>query len=113
MTPSASVVATPEVRRELEQVFLRRRSGRYEALAVIERESGARERSTVQLPAEGLEEAARALGRHLARSALADGTRGARVRVERGGTLHDDAALAALLTAAFDEERRRGEDDEP
>jgi hypothetical protein len=95
------------VRRELEQAFLRPRGGRYEALLVIEHETGARERATLLLPHADLEGAARALGRHVARSALADRTRGVRLRVERAGTLGDDAELAAALTEAFEAERRR------
>jgi hypothetical protein len=97
-----------DVRHELEQAFLRRRAGRYEALLVIERETGARERTTLFLASDDPREASRALGRQIARAGLADDTRGVRLRVERGGDLTDDAALAELLTAAFEEERRRG-----
>ncbi len=98
------------MRRELEQAFLRRRAGRYEALLVIERESGARERTTVVLGSDDPRAASRALGRQVARAGLADDTSGVRLRVERGGDLVDDIALAELLTAAFEEERRRGGD---
>jgi hypothetical protein len=94
------------VRRRLEQVFLRRRAGRIEALAVLERESGARERHTVPLPSTELEAAARLLGRELGRSGRADSVRGVRVRVERGGSLVDEPGLAQVLERAFEVVRR-------
>jgi hypothetical protein len=99
------------VRRTLEQAFLRRRAGRVEALLVIERESGARERITLQLASVDLDDAARAVGRQVARAALADRTDGVRVRVERAGDLSDDPALGEVLTRAFEAERRRDDGD--
>jgi hypothetical protein len=94
--------------RALEQVFLRRRSGRYEALLVIERESGLRERVVVPL-AEGQPEAAvTSLGRHLARSGSVDDVSETRLRVEAGGSLRDEPGLARRLAEAYAAERRRG-----
>lgn len=100
------------MRRRLEQVFLRRRAGRIEALAVLERESGARERHTVPLPSAELETAARLLGRDLGRSGRADTVRGVRVRVERGGSLVDEPGLAQVVEHAF-EAARRGDQGTP
>jgi hypothetical protein len=101
------------VRRELEQVFLRPRAGRFEALLVIERETGARERSTLQLPDATPDDAVRTLGRQLARTGVALRARGVRLRVERGGGLHDDPRLAARLAEAYLEERRREREGAP
>jgi hypothetical protein len=99
------------MRRALDQVFLRRRAGRFEALLVIERETGARERVTLPLSASDVAAAVVVLGRHLARSAAVDTLSGARLRVERGGGLVDAPELAAALAAAFASERRRDEEE--
>jgi len=97
------------MRRDLEQVFLRPRGGAIEALVVVERESGARERAVMPLPHAEPSAAADTLGRQLARSGAVDRVRGVRLRVERAGALRDDAPLAARLVAAFEAERRRAE----
>lgn len=95
------------VRAQLEQVFLERGSGGVEAQLVVERESGARERSTLTLATFALPEAARLLGRTLARrDDVADVDR-CRLRVQRGAALSDDESLRDALRAAFREERRR------
>ena len=98
------------VRAALEQVFLERRSGGIEALLVFERESGARERSSLTLASFELPVAAGLLGRILARrDDVADVAR-CRVRVQRGAALSDDVRLRDTLRAAFREERRRLQD---
>lgn len=89
------------MRRTLEQVFLRRRSGRIEALLVVERESGGRERETVPLPTEDVVQGARLLGRQLARRGRVDAVHGVRLRIERSGSLEDEPALADALVGAF------------
>lgn len=99
--------------RTLEQVFLRPRAGGVEALVVIEVETGARERLTLPFAGADLAGAARALGRHLARTGSVDRAHGHRLRVERKESLADDAALAGVLVDAFAAERRRGGPEAP
>ncbi len=91
----------------LEQVFLKRGSGGIEAQLVLERESGARERSTLTLATFELPAAARLLGRTLARRDDVAHVARCRVRVQRGTTLSDDDRLRDALRTAFREERRR------
>lgn len=97
------------MRAGVEQVFLKRRGPVTEALLVLERETGARERVTLTLPSDDLARAVRLLARHLAQTPDVSGTERCRVRVERGGTLVDDHALRDALRAAFVRERRGGE----
>jgi hypothetical protein len=100
------------MRRTLEQVFLRRRSGRIEALLVIERESGGRERETLLLPSEDERAAASLLGRQLARRGRVDDVHDVRLRVDRAGSLQDEPELADLLVGAFLDELTVDDDDE-
>jgi hypothetical protein len=97
------------VRASVEQVFLKRRGPVTEALLVLERETGARERVTLTLPSDELAEAVRLLARHLARTPDVDGVDRCRLRVDRGGTVVDDHVLRAALRAAFVRERRGDE----
>lgn len=95
------------VRALLEQVFFKRGSGGIEAQLVFERESGARERSSLTLATFELAAAARLLGRTLARRDDVAHVARCRVRVQRGADLSDDELLRDALRAAFREERRR------
>ncbi len=99
------------LRAAFEQVFLARGSGGVEALLVLVRESGARERETLVLAASELPLAAALLGRTLARRDDVESVASCRVRVRRGGALVDDAALGEELRSAFDGERRRAGDE--
>ncbi len=95
------------LRAELEQVFLKRAAGGVEAQLVLERESGARERSTMTLAAVELAAASRLLGRALARQIDVSGVGRCRVRVARAQGLVDDVGLRDELRSAFAAERRR------
>ena len=92
----------------LEQVFLARRGGRIELRLVLEAASGARTRTTLLAPGAAQEEAVRWAGRALARAGEVRDVDRVRLRVERGGRLVDDAALARGLVEAFRAERARG-----
>lgn len=88
------------MRATLEQVFLKRRGPVTEALVVLERESGARERVTLTLPSDDLRGAVDLLARHLTRRPDLAGADRARLRVERAGELSDDHALRDRLRDA-------------
>jgi len=90
----------------LEQLFVARRGGRVELRLVLVDPADGRTRTTLLAPTADEREAVRWLGRHLAREGRVHDLRRLRVRVERGGALADDAALAAALVAAFRDERR-------
>lgn len=94
----------------LEQVFVGRRGGRIELRLVLEAASGARTRTTLLAPGDVPEEAVRWAGRALARAGEVRDVGRVRLRVERGGALVDDAALARGLVAAFRAEL--GDEDE-
>ena len=85
----------------MEQVFVGRRGGRIELRFVLEAASGARTRTTLLAPGAAPEEAVRWAGRALARAGEVRDVERVRLRVERGGTLVDDAALARVLVEAF------------
>ena len=89
----------------LEQLFVARRGGRIELRLVLVDPADGRTRGTLLAPTADPAEAVRWLGRHLAREGGIHDFRRLRVRVERGGTLVDDPALAADLAAAFRAER--------
>lgn len=91
----------------LEQVFVGRRSGRIELRLVLEAASGARTRTTLLAPGGTPDEAVRWAGRALARAGEVRDVARVRLRVERGGALVDDAALARDLVAAFHAELAR------
>jgi hypothetical protein len=93
----------------LEQVFVARRGGRIELRLVLEAVTGARTRTTLLAPVADALEAVRWAGRALARDGEVRDLSRLRLRVERGGDLVDDPALAAALVAAF-RERTRPED---
>ena len=92
----------------LEQVFVARRGGRIELRLVLEAASGARTRTTLLAPGAAPDEAVRWAGRALARAGEVRDVDRVRLRVERGGRLVDDAALARGLVEAFRAERARG-----
>jgi hypothetical protein len=87
----------------LEQVFVARRGGRVELRLVLEAVTGARTRTTLLAPVADPLEAVRWAGRALAREGEVRDLSRLRLRVERGGDLVDDPALAAALIAAFRE----------
>lgn len=91
----------------IEQLFLRRRSGRIALLMVLESPAGDRERETLQAPTASLEEAVRFAARHLAHRGVRPAAR-VRVRVERGGNLVDDDALRDTFVATL---KREGEEE--
>lgn len=90
--------------RELEQLFLRRRAGRVEAMMVLEDPSGARHRETLPLPHTDALEAVAALGRILARRGDVDDAPRLRVREDRGGEWVDRPDLRDAFHAAFEAE---------
>ena len=94
----------------LEQVFVGRRGGRIELRLVLEAASGARTRTTLLAPGAVPDEAVRWAGRALARAGEVRDVERVRLRVERGGTLVDDAALARGLVEAFRAERGAGDE---
>lgn len=92
----------------VEQLFVRRRGGRIELLAVLETPAGERVRETLLAPTASPEEAVRYAGVQLARRGLRAARR-VRVRRETGGALVDDEALKRAFLAALgphDEEER-------
>lgn len=95
------------LRATLDQVFLTPRGGTVEALLVLERESGRRERETVALPAADARAAAALLGRLLARRDDLRSVAACRLRLAGPGAMRDDPALRGVLVDTFREERRR------
>ena len=93
------------MRASLDQVFLTPRAGVTEALLVLERETGARERVTLTLPSSDLRHAVELLARQLAYRGDVSGLGRCRLRRERGGALVDDRALRDALCAAFAREQ--------
>jgi hypothetical protein len=96
----------------LEQVFVGRRGGRVELRLVLVDPADGRTRATQLAPTSDEREAARWLGRHLARGGEIRDLRRLRVRTERAGQLADAPGLARELVAAFDAERARDAADE-
>lgn len=96
----------------LEQVFVGRRSGRVELRLVLEAVSGARTRTTLLAPGSDPGEAVRWAARALARAGEVRDLSRLRLRVERGGTLVDDPALARDLVQAFRAERAAAADED-
>jgi hypothetical protein len=94
----------------LEQVFVGRKGGRIELRLVLEAASGARTRTTLLAPGSAPDEAVRWAGRALARAGEVRDVDRVRLRVERGGALVDDAALARGLVEAFRAERGDGDE---
>ena len=90
----------------LDQVFVGRRGGRIELRLVLESASGARTRTTLLAPGAAPDEDVRWAGRALARAGEVRDVERVRLRVERGGTLVDDAVLARGLVEAFRAERK-------
>lgn len=78
----------------VEQIFVRRASGRVSFLVVLEAPSGARRRETVPTPFDAVEPALRYLVRHVASRGGVDGAGRLRVREERGGELIERRELA-------------------
>ena len=97
------------MRASVEQVFLRRRGPVTEALLVLERESGARERVTLTLPSDDVHRSVQLLARHLVQRPDVSGVAHCRLRVERAGSLADDLALRDALRAAYARERSADE----
>jgi hypothetical protein len=91
----------------LEQVFVGRRGGLVELRLVLVDPADGRTRATQLAPTSDEREAARWLGRHLARGGEIRDLRRLRVRTERAGQLVDAPALARELVAAFDAEQAR------
>ena len=96
----------------LEQVFVGRRGGVVELRLVLVDPADGRTRATQLAPTSDEREAARWLGRHLARGGEIRDLRRLRVRRERAGELVDAPALARELVAAFDAEHAREAADE-
>jgi hypothetical protein len=92
----------------LEQLFVARRGGRIELRLVLVDAAEGRTRASHLAPTADEGEAVRWLGVHLAREGSVRDLRHLRVRVERGGGLVDDPALAERFVAAFAQERRGG-----
>lgn len=92
----------------VEQVFLRSRQGRYEALLVLLSPSGAPHREKIPLAPVGKTKALEQLARHLAFRSDVEDVAGARLRVESADGLQDDAALRRLFVSTF---RRASEGD--
>lgn len=93
------------MRSSLDQVFLTPRAGVTEALLVLERETGARERVTLTLPSSDLQRAVELLARQLAYRGDVRGVSRCRLRRERDGALVDDRALRDALCAALAREQ--------
>ncbi len=89
----------------VEQLFVRRRSGRISLLMVLESPAGERERETLLAPTASPEDAVRFAARHLARRGIRPAAR-VRVRVERGGSLVDDASLHDAFVRVLEREGR-------
>ncbi|MEJ2293083.1 MAG: hypothetical protein P8Y05_15415 [Deinococcales bacterium] len=90
----------------VEQLFVRRRAGRISLLMVLESPAGERERETLMAPTASPEEAVCFAARHLGRRGIRPAAR-VRVRVERGGSLVDDAPLRDTFVRAL---KREGEE---
>jgi hypothetical protein len=90
----------------LEQLFVARRGGRIELRLVLVDAAEGRTRATHLAPTADEGEAVGWLGVHLAREGSVRDLRHLRVRVERGGRLVDEPALAERFVAAFLQERR-------
>ena len=94
-------------RATLDQVFLTPRGEVVEALLVLERESGRRERETLALAASDVRTAAVLLGRALARRDDVRAVSGCRLRLAGPSAMRDDPALQGVVVEAFRVERRR------
>ncbi|QRN81256.1 MAG: hypothetical protein JK586_07400 [Nocardiopsis sp. BM-2018] len=88
-------------------MFLTPRGGVVEALLVLERESGRRERETLSLAAEDARTAATLLGRVLARRDDLRSVARCRLRLAGPAAMRDEPSLQRLLGEAFHAERRR------
>jgi len=91
----------------LEQVFVARRGGLVELRLVLVDPADGRTRTTQLAPTGDEREAARWLGRQLARAGEIDDLRRLRVRTGRGGQLADAPGLARELVAAYGAELGR------
>lgn len=91
--------------RELEQVFLRRKSGRIEVSLVLEDPAGGRHRESLPLDATDPRTAVVTLARLLARRGDVVGAPRLRVREERAAGLADRDDLRDAFREAFDRER--------
>ncbi len=85
----------------LEQLFVARRGGLVELRLVLVDPADGRTRATHLAPTGDEREAARWLGRHLARGGEIEDLRRLRVRTERGGQLVDAPVLARELVASY------------
>ncbi|MDF1521289.1 MAG: hypothetical protein P1P87_00535 [Trueperaceae bacterium] len=94
----------------LDQVFVARRGWRVELRLVLEAVTSARTRTTLLAPVADPLEAVRWAARALAREGEVRDVSRLRLRVERGGHLVDDPALAAALVTAFRERAATEED---
>ena len=92
---------------DLEQVFVGRVGGRVELKLMLQDAVGRRTRPIHLAPTGDEREAVAWLGRALARDGAIRSVRKLRLRVARGATLQDDAALATALQKAFAAERAR------
>jgi hypothetical protein len=93
----------------VEQLFVRRVSGRVTFLAVLEAPSGARSRESVPTPFDAVDPAMRYLVRHYASRGDVDGAGRLRVREERAGALLERRDLAATFRNGLARERADGE----
>ena len=88
----------------VEQVFVTTKGGAVDVMMVLENPAGARFRERFSMPGNDRREAVRRAARWLAYRNQVGGTRRLRLRVERGGTLEDDARLKDAFDAALREE---------
>ena len=86
----------------VEQVFIRPRGGQYSFTFVLVAPSGALLRDSITLHSSNLKQAISMASRYLFAKGFIDEVRGLRLRVERAGTLHDDANLKAQFIRAFE-----------
>ena len=90
---------------EIDQVFIRKRSGRYEFLIVSLAPSGAPRRETFTYDAPNTLTAVQKASRQLAGRGDTEQVDKLRLRVETRGSLHDDASLKRAFVETFKDVR--------
>lgn len=96
---------------EIDQVFVRKRSGRYELLIISLDPSGAQRRETFTYDVPNKLTAVQQAGRHMAGRGDTDRADDLRLRVETRGNLHDDVSLKRVFIETFKRVRDDLDDD--
>jgi hypothetical protein len=86
---------------EIDQVFVRKRSGRYELLVISLDPSGAQRRETLFYDVPNKLTAVQRASRHMASRGDTERVDKVRLRVETRGSLHDDASLKRAFIETF------------